>query len=215
DHNYNDLRQAVINGPYVWPGAVAIENENGQVINLQIKNAEERTALANQLQAPSSTNVSGVKTKKVHRHLNNGDIVIMNRQPTLHKPSMMCHRARVLPGEKTLRMHYANCNTYNADFDGDEMNLHFPQNELARSEAISIADNDHQYLSGTAGKPLRGLIQDHISMGVWLTNRDTFFGREDYHQLLYAGLRPENNHTTSGRVETVPPAIRKPRPLWT
>jgi DNA-directed RNA polymerase beta' subunit len=215
DHNFNDLRQAVINGPYIWPGAVAIENENGQVINLQIKNFEERTALANQLQAPSSTNVSGVKSKKVHRHLNNGDIVIMNRQPTLHKPSMMCHRARVLPGEKTLRMHYANCNTYNADFDGDEMNLHFPQNELARSEAISIADNDHQYLSGTAGKPLRGLIQDHISMGVWLTNRDTFYGREDYHQLLYAGLRPEDNHTTSGRVETVPPAIRKPRPLWT
>ena len=85
---------------------------------------------------------------------------MMNRQPTLHKPSMMAHRARVLPGEKTIRMHYANCNTYNADFDGDEMNMHFPQNEVARAEAMNIADTDHQYLSATAGKPLRGLIQD-------------------------------------------------------
>ncbi|KAF2157901.1 beta and beta-prime subunits of DNA dependent RNA-polymerase [Myriangium duriaei CBS 260.36] len=215
DHNFHDLKEAVINGPYVWPGAVAIENENGQVINLQIKNAEERTALANQLQAPSSTSVTGGRPKKVHRHLNNGDIVIMNRQPTLHKPSMMCHRARVLPGEKTLRMHYANCKTYNADFDGDEMNMHFPQNELARSEAINIADTDHQFLSATFGEPLRGLIQDHISMGVHLTNRDTFFDRDEYQQLIYAAVRPENNHTSSGRIETVPPTIFKPKPLWT
>lgn len=56
---------------------------------------------------------------RVHRHLDDGDILILNRQPTLHKPSMMCHRARILKGEKTIRMHYANCNSYNADFDGD------------------------------------------------------------------------------------------------
>jgi DNA-directed RNA polymerase I subunit RPA1 len=215
NHNFYDLKEAVLNGPDKWPGAVAIENENGQVIALRKKNYEERQALANQLLAPSSTNVNGSKNKKVHRHLNNGDVVIMNRQPTLHKPSMMVHRARVLPGEKTIRMHYANCNTYNADFDGDEMNMHFPQNEIARAEAATIADTDHQYLSATAGKPLRGLIQDHISMGVWLTNRDTFFNKEDYHQLLYACLRPEDGHTTSGTLLTVEPAIIKPTPLWT
>lgn len=210
-----ELREAVLNGPHKWPGAVAIEDENGHVIQLEKKNAEERQALANQLLAPSSTSFNGARNKKVYRHLNNGDVVIMNRQPTLHKPSMMVHRARVLPGERTIRMHYANCNTYNADFDGDEMNMHFPQNELARAEAATIADADHQYLSATAGAPLRGLIQDHISMGVALTNRDTFYSREDYHQLVYACLRPEDNHTTSGRLLTVPPAIWKPRPLWT
>lgn len=215
-HNYYDLHQAVINGPDVWPGAAAIENENGQVVNLRSKNQEERIALANQLMAPSNVSVNGAKPKKVHRHLNNGDIVIMNRQPTLHKPSMMCHKARVLPAERTIRMHYANCNTYNADFDGDEMNMHFPQNELARAEAISIADTDHQYLSATAGKPLRGLIQDHISMAVQLTKRDTFFNKEDYYQLLYASLRPENNHTFGGeRITVVKPAILKPVPRWT
>lgn len=215
NHNFYELKEAVLNGIEKWPGASAIENENGQVINLRTKNFEERQALANQLLAPSSTSATGARNKKVHRHLNNGDVVLMNRQPTLHKPSMMGHRVRVLPGEKTIRMHYANCNTYNADFDGDEMNIHFPQNEIARAEALQIADTDHQYLVATSGKPLRGLIQDHISMGVWLTNRDTFFEREDYNQLLYACLRPENNHTSSARIQTVIPAVIKPAPLWT
>ncbi|CAK4025374.1 DNA-directed RNA polymerase I subunit rpa1 [Lecanosticta acicola] len=213
--NIEEMQQAVRNGPYIWPGAVAIESETGSVLNLDRKSAEERTALANSLLAPSTAHTRGARPKKVHRHLTNGDIVIMNRQPTLHKPSMMCHRARVLPGEKTLRMHYANCNTYNADFDGDEMNMHFPQNELARAEAVMIADTDHQYISGTAGNPLRGLIQDHISMCVWLTNRDLFLERGDYMNLLYAALRPEHGHCARGKVETLPPTIIKPKPLWT
>ena len=215
DFNFYELKQAVLNGVDKWPGAAAIENENGQVINLRTKNYEERQALANQLLAPSNVSVNGANNKKVHRHLSNGDIVIMNRQPTLHKPSMMAHRARILPGEKTIRMHYANCNTYNADFDGDEMNMHFPQNEIARSEALHIADTDHQYLVATSGQPLRGLIQDHISMGVWLTNRDTVFTRDEYYQLLYSCLRPEDNQTISEKILTVSPAIVKPRSLWT
>ena len=53
--------------------------------------------------------------------------MLTNRQPTLHKPGLMAHRARVLKGERTIRMHYANCATFNADFDGDEINLHLPQ----------------------------------------------------------------------------------------
>ena len=214
NYNFYELKQAVLNGPNTWPGAAAIENENGQVINLWRKSVDERQALANQLLAPSGTNVKGAKSKKVHRHLNNGDLVIMNRQPTLHKPSIMCHKARVLPGEKTIRMHYANCNAYNADFDGDEMNMHFPQNENARAEAMIFADTDHQYLVATAGKPLRGLIQDHISMGVWLTNRDTFFTRAEYQELLYSSLRPENGHTITDRIDIVTPALIKPIPLW-
>ena len=215
NHNFYEMKEAVLNGVDKWPGAAAIENENGQVINLRTKNVEERQALANQLLAPSNTSVSGARNKKVHRHLTNGDVVLMNRQPTLHKPSIMGHRARILPGEKTLRMHYANCNTYNADFDGDEMNMHFPQNEIARAEALQIADTDHQYLVATSGKPLRGLIQDHISMGVWLTNKDTLFSREDYQQLLYSCIRPEDDHTENLRIESVAPAILKPRELWT
>ena len=214
-HNFKDMQQAVINGVDRWPGAAAIENENGQVINLKMKSQEERVALANQLLAPSAGNVSTVRNKKVYRHITNGDVVLMNRQPTLHKPGIMGHRVRVLPGEKTLRMHYANCNTYNADFDGDEMNMHFPQTELARSEALQIADTDHQYISGTAGKPLRGLIQDHLSVSVALCSRDTFFDRSSYQQLVYSALRPESGHIMRERLELIPPAIIKPAPRWT
>lgn len=214
-HNFKDMQQAVINGVDKWPGASAIENENGQTINLRNKSLEDRIALANQLLAPTNTTSSGLRNKKVHRHLANGDVVLMNRQPTLHKPSMMGHRVRVLPGEKTIRMHYANCNAYNADFDGDEMNMHFPQNEVARAEALQLADTDHQYISGTAGKPLRGLIQDHLSVSVALCNLDTFFDRQAYQQLIYGALRPESGHILGERIELITPAIVKPVARWT
>lgn len=214
-HNFKDMQQAVINGVDKWPGAFAIENENGQIVSLRNKSVDDRISLANQLLAPTNSNAARTRNKKVHRHLTNGDVVLMNRQPTLHKPSIMGHRVRVLPGEKTIRMHYANCNTYNADFDGDEMNMHFPQNEVARAEALQIADTDHQYLSGTAGKPLRGLIQDHISVSVTLCSRDTFFSRSDYHQLIYSALRPESGHILGERIQLAPPAVIKPAPRWT
>lgn len=215
DHNFERLRNAVINGPETYPGASQVEMENGQIIDLSKKTIKERTAIAAQLNTASANVING-RNKKVHRHLRDGDYVIMNRQPTLHKPSMMGHRARVLPKEKTIRMHYANCNTYNADFDGDEMNMHLPQNDVARAEAQEIACTDWQYLVGTSGKPLRGLIQDHLVMGVWMTNRDTMFTREQYHQLLYSCLRPEDrDNFTGGRILTVYPAIMKPRPMWT
>jgi DNA-directed RNA polymerase I subunit RPA1 len=207
-YNANDI-------PDKWPGAAAIENENGQIVNLRAKSLEDRVSLANQLLAPTGNNFSGQRNKKVHRHLTNGDVVLMNRQPTLHKPSIMGHRVRVLPGEKTIRMHYANCNTYNADFDGDEMNMHFPQNEIARVEALQLADTDHQYISGTAGSPLRGLIQDHLSISVELCNKDVFLDQGAYQQLIYAALRPESGHITGEKIELVPPAIIKPRPRWT
>lgn len=212
-HNAAELRQAVINGPDVWPGAVQIQNEDGKLINLTGMSVEQRKALANQLLTPSGN--APIVGKKVYRHVKNKDVVIMNRQPTLHKASMMGHKVRVLPGEKTLRLHYANTGAYNADFDGDEMNMHFPQNENAKAEALNLANTDSQYLTPTSGAPLRGLIQDHISAGIWLTSKDSFFDRDTYHQLIYGCIRPEDGHTTRNRIITVPPAVFKPQFLWT
>lgn len=225
-HNIKELRQAVINGPFKWPGATHVQHEDQSLDVLENLSLESRIALANSLLAPqssqaaqSASNPYPTRTqtinKKVFRHLRNGDMLLLNRQPTLHKPSIMAHKARVLPGEKTIRMHYANCNTYNADFDGDEMNMHFPQNEIARAEAALIANTDNQYLVPTSGNPLRGLIQDHVVSGVWMTSRGTFFNREEYQQLLYGSLRPEDGSTGNGRVITLPPTIWKPEPLWT
>ena len=218
-HNVHALRAAIVNGPLVWPGAAYIENEDGKLVNLEYASYQRRTALADQLLTPSTqaaAQLSGGlrKNKKVYRHLQNGDIVLMNRQPTLHKPSLMAHFVRVLPGEKTLRLHYANCNSYNADFDGDEMNLHVPQNEASRSEAINLAVTDNQYLVPTSGEPLRGLIQDHVVSGVWLTNKDTFFNREDYMQLIYGSMKAERADIYQPRIITLAPTIIKPVPRW-
>ncbi|KAJ8146823.1 hypothetical protein OY671_000114 [Metschnikowia pulcherrima] len=213
-YNVAELRQAVINGPNKWPGATQVQNEDGHMVSLLEMTTEQRKAVANQLLTPS--NGASVVNKKVYRHIKNKDVVIMNRQPTLHKASMMGHKVRVLPGEKTLRLHYANTGAYNADFDGDEMNMHFPQNENARAEALNLANTDSQYLTPTSGAPLRGLIQDHISAGVWLTSKDTFFNRETYQQLVYGCIRPEDGHTNGvARIATVPPTVFKPEPLWT
>lgn len=77
-----------------------------------------------------------------------------------------------------------------------------------------IANTDNQYLVPTSGKPLRGLIQDHVVAGVWMTCKDTFFTREEYFQLLYGALRPEDS-TTTDSIRTLPPSIWKPRPIWT
>ncbi|CAE6409455.1 unnamed protein product [Rhizoctonia solani] len=220
-HNVKELRQAVINGTAVYPGASMVQNEDGGLVYLDKMEPDARAALAARLLTPpegpmpSDLTHRDARGKTVYRHLKDGDILILNRQPTLHKPSMMAHRAKVLKGEKTIRMHYANCNSYNADFDGDEMNIHFAQNHVARSEAIHIANTDNQYLAATSGDPLRGLIQDHVVAGVWMTNKATMFSREDYYQLLYGALRPENDYSGQGRVKTLPPAIWKPKPLWT
>lgn len=160
----------------------------------------------------NSSDAGDAGPKVVLRHLKSGDVLLVNRQPTLHKPSMMTHIARVLYNESTIRMHYANCNSYNADFDGDEINLHFPQNELARVEAYDICNNDNQYTVPTSGNPLRGLIQDHVVAGVRLTQRDAFLNKEFFQQFLYLGV---SDSGLNAPLATPVPAILKPRALWT
>ena len=218
--NIDSLKKAVTNGPYEWPGATHVQDADGKFIDLSKLSEKSREAVANQLLNEFDKNASDFHTpinKKVFRHLINGDLLLVNRQPTLHKPSIMAHKAKVLSGEKTIRMHYANCNTYNADFDGDEMNLHLPQNELARAEARVIAQTDEQYLVPTDGSPLRGLIQDHIVTGVLLTKKDTFLNKQEYLQLIYSALRIEKFHSKfkNFRITILPPSVLKPIFLWT
>ena len=96
------------------------------------------------------------------------------------------------------------------------MNMHFPQSYVAQAEARLIANTDNQYLVPTSGNPLRGLIQDHVVAGTWMSNKDTFFTRDDYFQLIYGALRPEKaGYLNSDRIITLPPSIWKPQPLWT
>ncbi|XP_020526321.1 DNA-directed RNA polymerase I subunit 1 isoform X2 [Amborella trichopoda] len=242
--NAERLRQAVLNGPEIHPGATLYHDEQGNT-NLadnlndsKYKNENRRNSIAKKLLSTPgavSTDVSGkgfnsnFEGKVVYRHIQDGDIVLVNRQPTLHKPSMMAHVARILKGEKTLRMHYANCSSYNADFDGDEMNVHFPQDEIARAEAYNIVNANEQYIVPTSGEPIRGLIQDHIVSAVLLTKKDTFLTQEEYHHLLYSAcvstVAPDFKHGNLSKkislvksdeeIRPLLPAIWKPKPLWT
>ena len=150
--------------------------------------------------------------KFVHRHVLNGDALLLNRQPTLHRPSIMAHRARVLPNENTLRLHYANCKSYNADFDGDEMNAHLPQDQLGQAEAFALMSTENHYLVPKDATPLSGLIQDHIVAGVHLTVRGKFFEKGQYQQLINMSLIGVIGHEK--RIKVVSPAIVKPMSLW-
>ncbi|XP_064604874.1 DNA-directed RNA polymerase I subunit RPA1-like [Liolophura sinensis] len=208
--NVQELRQAVINGPNVHPGAVFVVHENGFKTMLSPKDKIQRIAQAKQLlTTPGRLGALSTGNKQVYRHLRNGDVLLLNRQPTLHRPSIQAHKAHVLPGERTLRMHYANCKAYNADFDGDEMNAHFPQNEFCRAEAYILASTSNNYLVPKDGSPLAGLIQDHMVSGVSLTVRGRFFSRRDYQQLVYSCLVD-----TVGPIKFQPPTILKPCRLW-
>ncbi|XP_032383650.1 DNA-directed RNA polymerase I subunit RPA1 [Etheostoma spectabile] len=207
--NVKELRQAVINGPNVHPGASMVINEDGRRTILSPTSLAQREAVAKQLLTPCP-GPHKMPMKIVNRHIKNGDVLLLNRQPTLHRPSIQAHCARILPGEKVLRLHYANCKAYNADFDGDEMNAHFPQSELARAEAYTLVSTDQQYLVPKDGKPLAGLIQDHMVSGTRMTIRGCFFTRVQYIELVYRGLTDK-----PGRVKLLPPAILKPQQLWT
>jgi len=119
---------------------------------------------------------------KVERHLQDGDVVLFNRHPSLHRGSLMAHFVRVLPG-KTFRVHPATAAPYNADFDGDEMNIHSPQTEEARAEAKILLDVKRNLMSPKNNTTLIGCVKDAIT-GNYLLGLDNF-SKEDANQLLY------------------------------
>jgi len=114
----------------------------------------------------------------VDRQLQDGDIVLFNRQPSLHRPSIMAHRVKIMPF-KTFRIAPQVCPPYNADFDGDEMNLHALQTEEARVEAAELMDVKNNIISPRFGGPLIGLDLDQISGMYLLTKSDMTFDKKD------------------------------------
>ncbi|MEM2915693.1 MAG: DNA-directed RNA polymerase subunit A'/A'', partial [Candidatus Bathyarchaeia archaeon] len=120
--NLNEMQQLVRNGPENYPGAIYVLRPDGKRVRLEFVTDRDKIA-------------EGIEPGFiVERHIRDGDIVIFNRQPSLHRMSIMAHYVKVLP-YKTFRLHLCVCPPYNADFDGDEMNLHVPQSEEAQTEA--------------------------------------------------------------------------------
>jgi DNA-directed RNA polymerase subunit A' len=170
--NLEDARRYVSNGPVGHPGANYVQRPDGRRLKVTEKNCEE---LAEKVQAGW----------EVNRHLVDGDIVIFNRQPSLHRMSIMAHEVVVMPYH-TFRLNTTVCPPYNADFDGDEMNMHALQNEEARAEARVLMRVQEQILSPRFGENIIGAIQDHISGTYLLTHRNPQFNETQALDLLRA-----------------------------
>jgi len=170
EKNLETMRRLVLNGPDVWPGANYVIRPDGIRKRILETNKED---IAKELE-PGYV---------VERHLMNGDIALFNRQPSLHRMSMMAHRVRVMPF-KTFRLNIAVCPPYNADFDGDEMNLHIPQNEEAQVEAIELMKVEKHIRSPRFCGPILGAIRDCLSGLYLLTKENKKFSREEFVELI-------------------------------
>jgi len=196
-YNIEKLRGRVRNGPEIHPGAnqIRMAGEQGFVKSLQFG---DRDRAAEQLRIGDT----------VERHMEDGDIVLFNRQPSLHKMSIMSHRVKVMEW-RTFRFNIQVCAPYNADFDGDEMNMHLPQTEEARTEATLLMGVHNNLVTGRNGEPLVASAQDFLSAAYMITQRDRFFTKELFCTLAaYFGDADEE-------IEVPMPAILKPVPLWT
>ena len=144
-YNITKMRALILVGPEEHPGAnfVEILQEDGKMNKISLFYARNRAKIADELK------IGDV----VDRHLANGDAVLFNRQPSLHRVSIMSHKARIMP-HKTLRFNECVCAPYNADFDGDEMNIHVPQTEEARAEARTLMNVKNNICVPKAGEPL-------------------------------------------------------------
>ncbi len=191
--NFEDMKRLIINGPDNYPGALYIVRPDDKRVRLEFVLDREKVADALE------------RGFVVERHIMNGDIAIFNRQPSLHRMSIMAHYVRVLP-YKTFRLHLCVCPPYNADFDGDEMNLHIPQSEEAQTEARLLMQVQDQILSPRYGGPIIGALRDFITSAFIFTNKSTLLTKNEVCRMIvaagYEGPLPE-------------PEVNEPEQLWT
>jgi DNA-directed RNA polymerase beta' subunit len=143
----------------------------------------------------------------VHRHIKNGDIILLNRQPTLHKGSMLAKRARVMEG-KTFRMNLATTKTFNADFDGDEMNIHVPQSLESRAELEILSATKHNIISAQASKPNIAIVQDSLLAAFLMTNENLPITENQFFDISMHGKRGGNYLWSEKRVETIKTVLK-------
>ena len=157
DNNKNFLMKLIQNGPDIHPGAKILEKKNGE--NVSLRHADLKT-------------ITLRNGDIVHRHMMDGDAILFNRQPTLHRMSMMCHIVKVMNRGDTFRMNVADTKPYNADFDGDEMNLHMPQDVESEIELLHLAHVPYQLVSPANNSCIVGIFQDSL-LGANRFTRDT------------------------------------------
>ncbi|CAL9110471.1 unnamed protein product, partial [Musa textilis] len=196
-YNIERLRELVENGPHPPPGTTGanyIIRDDGQRLDLRyVKKSMDRHLEL------------GYKAC-VERHLRDGDYVLFNRQPSLHKMSIMGHRIKLMP-HSTFRLNLCVTTPYNADFDGDEMNMHVPQSLETRAEVVELMMVPKCIVSPQSNRPVMGVVQDTLLGCRKITTRDTFIEKDVFMNILMWW------EDFDGKIPA--PAILKPRPLWT
>jgi len=213
--NIDEMQRAVMKGPDELGGALYVLRKDGERFDLMY--AGSLAKVAARLQVGDT----------VERMLRDGDWVVMNRQPSLHKNSMMGHRAKILP-YSTFRLNLSVTGPYNADFDGDvsvksapqnplivltpsstlqEMNLHVPQSIPACVEVETLMSVGANILSGAANKPTMGIVQDALLACHLLSGGcgPVFIDRSIFFDLMMVADCAAVSH----------PAVLAPTPLWT
>ncbi|KAJ7581109.1 hypothetical protein C8J56DRAFT_257225 [Mycena floridula] len=193
-YNMEMLKRAVRNGTEIHPGANFVSRGD----NKKFLKFGNRNSIAEGLAIGDI----------VERHLIHGDVVLFNRQPSLHKLSIMCHRAKIRPW-RTFRLNECVCGPYNADFDGDEMNIHVPQTEEARTEALELMSVKNNLVTPRNGDPVIAAIQDFITASFLLSRKDQFFDRRQFTQICCYLADADM------QIDIPPPTIWKPVRLWT
>lgn len=198
--NIGKLQQMVKNGPETYPGAnyVLAKDKSGREFRQFL-----RFGRVPELQIGDI----------VERHLVDGDPLLFNRQPSLHRMSIMMHRTRV-HGHRTLRFNECVCAPYNADFDGDEMNIHVPQTVGARVEASTLMAVRRNLCTPRNGEPLISCTQDFVTGSYLLTGRDVLLTRSRFAQLCSELMGDLRNMPDFFRID-VSPAILRPMELFT
>ena len=184
-YNIEELKKLIKNGPDTWPGAKYVKKFHDSVtINLKYADSNK---IVNELKFGDT----------VHRHLTDGDYILFNRQPSLHKMSMMCHKVIIMPYQ-TFRLNVLDTPPYNADFDGDEMNLHCPQNIQTMSELMDIAAVPYMIIAPRDGKPIIEVVQDTLLGSFRLTKdyvtiKDKTMANLQMINSYFTGKLPEPN----------------------
>jgi DNA-directed RNA polymerase II subunit RPB1 len=172
--NITMLTTLLKNGPDVYPGAKLLERVNdGRSIHISLKYADRESI---QLREGDI----------LHRHMLDGDAILFNRQPTLHRMSMMGHIVRVMKKGNTFRMNVGDTKPYNADFDGDEMNLHMPQSLEAETELKHLAAVPNQIISPASNQSIIGIFQDSLLGAFQFTRERDNFGHAVHFDALTA-----------------------------
>ncbi|KAL9592773.1 MAG: hypothetical protein Q9179_006388, partial [Wetmoreana sp. 5 TL-2023] len=195
-YNKAKLQERIMNGVDKWPGANYVYKKEYNI--KQYLKYGKLSVHAENLKIGDT----------VERHLQDGDIVLFNRQPSLHKLSILSHYVKVRP-HRTFSLNECVCNPYNADFDGDEMNLHVPQTEEARVEAVELMGVQHNLSTPKNGEPIIAAIQDFITAAYLLSSKDVFYDRKSFTNICMYMVDSDM------QLDLPPPTVLKPVMLWT